>query len=157
MLREVEVANVLRTLLTASRHHLLIADDDEDDRLIIDEAFESVSIPTRREFVDDGQALLDAMHAESDLSDTVVLLDLNMPRMNGLDTLHAIRANSRFRRVPVVVLTTSSASHDVDLAYEGGANTYFVKPNSFAGLTTLAKEIVQYWFMCASLPQPEAS
>lgn len=75
----------------------------------------------------------------------VILLDINMPRVNGLEVLQGLRADPASRLLPVVVLTTSSTSHDVDSAYNLGANSYIVKPVDFEKFRVVAEQIELFW------------
>jgi len=75
----------------------------------------------------------------------VVLLDLKLPKMGGLDVLRQLKAHPRFRKVPVVVLTSSEEDHDVKAAYELGANSYIVKPVNFEKFVEVAEQIEVYW------------
>jgi CheY-like chemotaxis protein len=82
----------------------------------------------------------------------VILLDLKLPRVDGLEVLRQLKAHSQFRRVPVVVLTTSAESHDVARAYELGANSYIVKPVDFDKFVEVASQIEIYWTVINSRP-----
>ncbi|MDP3716041.1 MAG: response regulator, partial [Burkholderiales bacterium] len=75
----------------------------------------------------------------------VILLDINMPRVNGLEVLQALRADPVSRLLPVVVLTTSSTSRDVAAAYNSGANSYIVKPVDFGKFRVVAEQIELFW------------
>jgi CheY-like chemotaxis protein len=83
----------------------------------------------------------------------VILLDINMPRVNGLEVLQALRADPVSRWLPVVVLTTSSTSHDVDSAYNFGANSYIVKPVDFEKFRVVAEQIELFWTVL-NVPPP---
>jgi CheY-like chemotaxis protein len=80
------------------------------------------------------------------------LLDLNLPKMNGRDVLHQLKADPRFRAIPVIILTTSRQEEDIAFCYNEGANTYIVKQPSFEGLLGAIKVIREYWMETATLP-----
>lgn len=82
----------------------------------------------------------------------IILLDLNLPGIDGRDVLQAVKNDRLLRRIPVVILTTSSDERDIDRCYEIGASTYVQKPVSFAGLTAAIRTLRDYWFGLAILP-----
>jgi two-component system response regulator len=139
----------------------VVADDDADDQLLIGEALAETVRLDRVDFVDDGAALLDYLNrrgAFTDLTDqplpSLILLDLNMPRMDGREVLAAIKQDPELRRIPVLVFSTSTAPDDVRLAYELGGNSYIAKPGSYGGLVDVMSAIGHYWFEAARLPAP---
>jgi two-component system response regulator len=142
-------------------HHvtLLCAEDDADDRVLVQDALEQSGLASDLHFVADGEELMDYLLREGRYSDPdtsprphLVLLDLNMPRMDGREALARIRSEPTLRTLPVVVLTTSSAAEDVERVYELGANSYTVKPASFDGLVHLVTELGRYWLGVVELP-----
>lgn len=86
----------------------------------------------------------------------LILLDLNMPGIDGREVLRVIKADSDLRRIPVVILTTSADERDIARCYEIGASTYIQKPVSFAGLTDAIRTMKDYWFGIALLPDGTA-
>ena len=139
---------------------LLCADDDPDDRLLVKDAFQGVRLVNDLRFVGDGEELLDYLLHRGAYEDPrssprplLVLLDLNMPRMNGREALARIRSEPTLRSLPVVVLTTSSARDDVDTVYAIGGNSYIVKPVTFDGLVRVAEELGRYWLQLVELPE----
>jgi two-component system, response regulator len=99
----------------------------------------------------DGEEALDYLFrrgkhaARPDVAPLLVLLDLKMPRLSGIDVLREIKADDRTRRVPVVVMTSSNEDSDVTRAYDLGANSYVVKPFDFAALTEVMRSAGHYW------------
>jgi CheY-like chemotaxis protein len=139
---------------------LLCAEDDPDDRLLVRDAFEGARLANDLRFVRDGEELLDYLLRRGSYRDPrrsprplLVLLDLNMPRMNGREALDQIRSQPALRSMPVVVLTTSSARDDIDALYAAGANSYIVKPVTFDGLVRVAEELGRYWLQLVELPE----
>ena len=138
---------------------ILVADDDSDDRLLIKEAFEEAQLVNPVVFVKDGVELLDYLHRRngfSSLSGTdlpgMILLDLNMPRMDGREALEKIKGDSDLRRIPVIVLTTSKAEADIFHTYDLGTNSFIAKPVTFEGQVGVMKTLRDYWLQIVELP-----
>jgi CheY-like chemotaxis protein len=143
---------------------VLLAEDDEDDRELINEALLNTGHAVRTQFVGDGQELLDYLRtdrAAEDGSDhatpwpSLILLDLNMPRMDGREALAEIKADPSLRRIPVVVLTTSDDHDEVTTAYDLGASAFITKPVSYAGLLEMMGTVAKYWSEVVELPKGE--
>ena len=136
---------------------ILVADDDEDDRLMLRDALCEAQSDSDLRFVVDGVELMDFLHRRDGHADaprpSLVLLDLNMPRMDGREALAAIKGDSRLRKIPVVVLTTSKDANDVDEAYELGVNAFITKPVTYLGLVEVMKVVTRYWLEIADLPR----
>jgi CheY-like chemotaxis protein len=144
---------------------ILIADDDPDDCLLIEEAFKENALEGSFYCVSDGEELLDYLNQRGRFGDpalapspSLILLDLNMPRKDGREALGEIKADPDTRRIPVVVLTTSSADSDVTSSYNLGANSYIAKPPTFQGLLSVTAELIRYWLQTVTLPplEPQA-
>lgn len=140
---------------------IVMADDDADDRALLRDAFREAQVENRLEFVADGRELVDflrmcAQRRErgSDALPAFVLLDLNMPHMDGIDALLEIRSDPQLRHVPILIFSTSTNAQDVLGCYSAGANSYLVKPSSFAEFISLARQLADYWLGIVSLPQP---
>lgn len=138
---------------------ILLADDDEEDQLFTREALEESGWPHDLHCVNDGEELLaylgQANFGTSDeaaLLPDIILLDLNMPRKDGRETLQCLKNDPHFKSIPVVVLTTSCAEQDIVESYAIGANTYITKPVTFEGLVSALKAMGHYWFAIAQLP-----
>ena len=136
------------------RPSILIADDDAGDRLLIEKALEDCRVDSKVSFVKDGQELLQNLTelVRSQSPPALVLLDLNMPRMDGRDVLRIVKHDPTLRSIPIVVLTNSSNPTDVVGAYHEGANTFFQKPMDYAGLVGLMELLAKYWLHAAKLP-----
>jgi CheY-like chemotaxis protein len=132
---------------------ILMADDDADDRLMAREALEEAGLTNVMKFVEDGEELLDYLRQSGAYADPdsaprpgLILLDLNMPRMDGREALREIKADPELRRIPVVVLTTSKAEEDILRTYDLGVNSFITKPVTFEGLVEVMKHLAHYWF-----------
>lgn len=134
-----------------TQFNVLVIDDDEDDQYLIRQAFENDSKAFNLQFASDGTDVLENIEAPTFLPD-LVLLDLNMPVINGFEVLRHFRDSPNYKHVPVVVLTTSSYPSDIERAYQLGANSYVIKPDSHEKLVLLAERIRQYWFNLSELP-----
>jgi CheY-like chemotaxis protein len=141
---------------------ILLADDDEDDRQLTTEALGEAQVRSELRCVEDGEELLDYLRrrgvygpgGRDATRPGVILLDLNMPRMDGREALSQIKSDPELRRIPVVVLTTSRSEEDVVRSYELGANSFITKPTTFTGLVEVARGFARYWFELAELPRP---
>ncbi|MEG4146297.1 response regulator [Microcoleus sp. Pol12B5] len=138
---------------------LLIANDDEDTRFLVKEALREVSLAITSEFVEHGEQVLDYLYRRGQYLGSsnwhqpdLILLDLNMPRLDGRETLTLIRADPHLQQIPVVMLTTSHRRGDVLLCYRLGANSFISKPVTFEGLLEVMKTLCEYWFEIVSLP-----
>lgn len=140
---------------------ILLADDDPDDRLLVREAFEESHLLNTLETVEDGEELMNYLNQRGDYAGkpmpNLILLDLNMPRKNGMEALEEIKADANLRRIPVVILTTSKAEEDVVRTYDLGVNSFVVKPVTFESLVELVKELGRYWFQIVELPDGETA
>lgn len=139
---------------------ILVADDDEDDRLIAAEALEEARLANTVRFVQDGEELLQYLRREAHFADEeefpwpgLILLDLNMPRMDGRQALEQIKKDAKMKRIPVVVLTTSKAHEDVVRSYDLGVNSFISKPVTFEQLVRTMKTLGDYWFGIVTLPE----
>jgi CheY-like chemotaxis protein len=139
--------------------NILMADDDPDDRMLMKEALEENNLPSNIAFVEDGKELLDYLYRRDQYltKDTfkpgLILLDLNMPKVDGREALRIIKSDPLLRRIPVVVLTTSKAEEDVFKTYDLGVNSFICKPVKFEELVQLTREIGIYWFRTVALPK----
>jgi CheY-like chemotaxis protein len=138
---------------------LLIADDDADDRMLIEDAFEESRLRNRRVYVEDGQELLDYLRGQgkhagrnADCLPGLILLDLNMPRMDGRTALSHLKSDPRLKRIPVIVLTTSKAEEDILRTYDLGVSSFIAKPVTFDGLVDVVQALNKYWIELVELP-----
>ncbi len=138
---------------------ILIADDDEEDRILTEEALIGGHLANDLRFVNDGQELLDYLRSEGEYANGktaprpgIILLDLNMPKVDGREALAVLKADPDLKEIPVVVLTTSRAEEDVRQTYELGGNSFITKPVTFAGLVEALRAFSRYWFELVELP-----
>lgn len=145
------------------RVRIVMAEDDPDDRLLAEDALREARLVNELDLVENGEELLDYLlrrGAYSHLAEAplpgLILLDLNMPRMDGREALAQIKEQPHLRRIPVVVLTTSKGEEDVLRTYELGASSYITKPVTFESLVQIMRDLGRYWFEIVRLPhKPE--
>jgi CheY-like chemotaxis protein len=141
---------------------ILIAEDDPDDRLLVKDAFEETRLNTHLRFVEDGEDLMNYLcrrgryrvHEQAP-KPAIILLDLNMPKKDGREALGEIKANSKLRAIPIVILTTSREKADIIRSYDLGANSYVTKPMTFKALVRVVKDLGRYWLNIVELPLDE--
>jgi two-component system, response regulator len=140
-------------------HVILLVEDSASDEELTLRALKKAGIANTVVVVRDGAAALDYLfaagaHSGRDPVDLpqLVLLDLNLPKLGGLDVLRAIRADARTKRLPVVILTSSSETKDVIGGYDGGANSYVVKPVNFTQFAEAVRQLGMYWMLINQPP-----
>ncbi len=135
---------------------VLMADDDDDYYLLTKQAFEEACPGQQLYRVEDGVELMSYLKAEGkyqgSLRPHVILLDLNMPRKNGRQVLQEIKMDPNLRQIPIVILTTSKAEHDIKELYQSGAHSYIGKPLGFNQLVDVIKIFCRYWSETIELP-----
>lgn len=146
----------------AKRIKILMADDDAEDRILTKEAFEESYLLNDLEFVEDGQELMEYLRKEGKYANVenhtlpgLILLDLNMPRKDGREALKEIKSHPDFRKIPVVILTTSRAHQDIVRTYDLGVNCFITKPVSFNELIEVTRTLGKFWFEIVELPPVE--
>jgi len=140
---------------------ILLIEDNPDHTQLILRSFQDHRVANQVRCVSDGRAALDYLFRRGDYADPeksprphLILLDLRLPRVDGLQVLREIKIDDKLRRIPVVVLTTSEAESDVARAYEFHANSYLVKPMDFGKFTQLMDELGFYWLGWNHQPWP---
>ncbi len=143
---------------------ILVADDDADDRMLLQDAFEESRLSNELRFVEDGEQLIAYLRRKGEYADPVnspypgmILLDLNMPKMDGREALKIIKADPSIQRIPVIVLTTSQAEQDIVRTYGLGVSSFICKPVTFEGLVRVVQVLSAYWIEIVELPPTQAS
>jgi CheY-like chemotaxis protein len=138
---------------------ILMADDDADDRDFTRSAMQESRLANDLRCVEDGEELLDYLYRRGRYADPkdsprpgLILLDLNMPRLDGREALREIKADPKLRNIPIVVLTTSKTEEDILRSYNLGANCFITKPVTFEGLVDVVKVLDKHWFQLVELP-----
>ncbi|SRR5258706_6053851 len=148
------------TIKNMNHVDILLVEDSPADVLITREAFAEFRVLNTLHVVEDGVEALaflnqDGKYAAVPRPD-LILLDLNLPRKNGREVLAEIKADPRFKSIPVVILTTSHSEKDVLQAYDQHANCYIVKPVGFNNFVEAMQSIRQFWFSVVTLPPEES-
>jgi CheY-like chemotaxis protein len=137
---------------------VLVAEDDDNDILLLGRVFQKFGI-SRFHFVHDGQEAIDYLQARGKYSDrskfpfpNLLITDLKMPRLGGLEVLNWVREHNHFSVIPTIVFSASGQDSDVKTAYELGANTYIQKPSSLEELQRMVTLVLEYWAMSV-IPQ----
>lgn len=139
---------------------VLVAEDNEDHLFLTKRALEQTNSGLRLEVegVRDGEEALDYFYRRGRFEDAqrphMVLLDLKMPKVNGLEVLEKLKADPDLRSIPVVVLTSSDRPEDIEATYSRGGNSFVTKPVSPSGMREGLREITDYWMQVAALPEP---
>ncbi|MEA3350643.1 MAG: response regulator [Chloroflexota bacterium] len=136
---------------------ILLVEDNPDDQELTIRAFNKNNIANRIDIVDDGEKALDYLFSRGDYqykkpNPVLVLLDLKLPKVDGLEVLRQIRNDERTRYIPVVVLTSSKEEQDIVESYQFGANSYVQKPVDFVDFLEAVKNLGLYWLVLNQLP-----
>jgi chemotaxis family two-component system response regulator Rcp1 len=139
------------------RHiEILLVEDSPADILLTREAFQESRIVNTIHVAEDGIQAMDFLFKRGEYASAsrpdLILLDLNLPRKNGREVLAEIKADPELKKIPIVVLTTSSAEEDVLRAYDLNANCYVVKPVGFDNFMQAMQSIRHFWFSVVTLP-----
>jgi CheY-like chemotaxis protein len=135
---------------------VLLIEDDPGDVLMTQEAFEEHKVRNKLNVVRDGEAALAYLRCEDQYADAprpdLILLDLNLPRIDGREVLAVIKEDGDLRRIPVVVLTTSQADEDILRSYSLHANAYVTKPVDFERFIAVVRQIDEFFVSVVKLP-----
>jgi CheY-like chemotaxis protein len=139
---------------------ILLVEDSPDDALLIQRAFRKANLANSVQLVRDGEEAVAYLKGDPPFSDrsqfplpVLMLLDLKLPRRSGLEVLEWVRQDSTLKRLPVVVLTSSRESVDVNRAYDLGVNSYLTKPVGFEALLEMVKRVNLYWLILNEPPE----
>ena len=131
---------------------ILVAEDDADDRFLIQTAFEEKGYTDKLDFVENGVELISYLNDNlKNGIPRIILLDLNMPKKDGRQVLRELKQHELFKRIPIVVFTTTKNENEIGRCYDLGANTYIVKPTTFNELLFLVEQIRSYWLNVATI------
>ncbi|MDQ1090113.1 MULTISPECIES: response regulator [unclassified Siphonobacter] len=130
---------------------ILVVEDDEDDRELLQIAFNEGDYKGELFFANDGEHAWQLLN-DGSVEPSLLLLDINMPRLNGMELLEKLKSTLRFKALPVLMFTTSSNEGMVRKAYELGANSYVVKPQNFQRLSEIWDQVYSYWTQMIQLP-----
>ncbi|MBD3627319.1 response regulator [Cyclobacterium sp.] len=135
--------------------HILLVEDNEGDILLTLEAFEESKIKTEVSVARNGQEALDFLYQNENYSQAkkpdLILLDINMPILNGHEVLEHIKSDPKLKKIPVIMLTTSAHEKDINLAYEYHTNSYVKKPLNMADFLEAILKIEEFWLQLSTL------
>ncbi|NOX20755.1 MAG: response regulator [Nitrospirae bacterium] len=139
---------------------ILLVEDDPNDVILIKRAFQKNGLINPIKVVSNGEEAIQYLEGKGPFSDRarypipiLILLDLKMPKMSGFEFLKWVRAHPKYKKIIVVILTSSRESPDINRAYELGANSFLVKPVEFTDLIRLVKELHLYWILLNEPPK----
>ena len=138
---------------TAELMRILLVEDSLADVELTLDALRDAKVANDVTVVRDGEAALHHLRGDADSAPDLVILDLNLPRLTGHEVLAAMRADESLRRIPVAVLTTSSAESDVEKSYDLGANCFLTKPVEIEQFIHVVQSIDTFWLGLVRLPQ----
>lgn len=133
---------------------ILIVEDDRVDAMTIDRVLKELEVPNRAVFCTDGVEGVEYLNEHRSTLPAIILLDINMPRMNGIEFLRIIRKDSEFKKLPVVILTTSTEEQDKIDSFELGISGYMVKPVDYDKFVGMIQVIIKYWRL-SEFPQED--
>lgn len=140
---------------------ILLVDDNDDDIVLLEESLKDSKFVNLLHVVHDGEEALAYLRRQSPYQSAtppgLVLLDINMPKMNGFEVLGAMKADPDLKTIPVVMLTTSTRDEDIVRSYDGGACSFVSKPVSFESLKDVIKQFALYWSLVAVVPPPRSA
>jgi CheY-like chemotaxis protein len=135
-----------------SKYTILLVEDEENDAMLVEMAFRKNNISNPVQWTRDGVEAIAYLNGDGIYADRerypfpeVLILDLKMPRMSGLELLAWVREHPEYRVIPTIIMTSSRQDPDVEKAYNLGANTYMIKPSSFGELAKMVKLAHEYW------------
>ena len=144
---------------STSKVEILLVEDNPGDIVLFTEALEESHSRSNLNTVEDGEEAINFLHQRGHFKyaprPQLIILDLNLPRLNGREVLQEIRSQSNFDNIPIVVLTTSKSDRDMAEAYRLHANCYIVKPVDLKQFMNVLKEIIHFWLNVAHLPSEE--
>jgi CheY-like chemotaxis protein len=139
--------------------HILLVDDNEGDILLTREALEEARIINKISIAYDGMQAIDLLKKSARVAGAMpdlILLDINLPKMNGTEVLSIIKTDPDLRRIPVIMLTTSSSEKDIFASYDNYANCYITKPVDLDRFMDVVRTIEDFWISIVKLPKTHA-
>lgn len=142
--------------MTTTKPHILLIEDNEGDVILIEEAFEECSKEFNLTIARDGGEAMDYLFKRDDFNDDekpdLILLDINLPRYNGHEILKKLKQDKALKRIPVIMLTTSTRDKDIEMAYEAHCNAFISKSLEMDDFISSIVKITEFWFDVVTLP-----
>jgi chemotaxis family two-component system response regulator Rcp1 len=141
-----------------SEIHILLVEDNEGDIVLTLEALKEAKLKNKISVVRDGEQALQFLHRQGRFTDEdmpqLILLDINLPKIDGKEVLHKIKTDPDLKKIPVVILTTSSSEKDILEAYNNYANCYITKPVDLDKFIDVIHTVEDFWISIVQLPKP---
>jgi chemotaxis family two-component system response regulator Rcp1 len=135
---------------------ILLVEDNKADVRLVEEALKNSSLTYEMAMVRDGVAAMAYLHQEGEYAAAsrpdLIILDLNLPKKDGREVLAEIKSNPQFKRIPVVILTTSKNEDDIQQSYDLNANCFITKSRNLSQLFTIVRRIEEFWLTTVTLP-----
>jgi len=135
-------------------HVIMLVEDDDVDILSTKRAFKELAIPNPLIVTKNGEEALEYLNRKSITLPGIIILDLNMPKMNGIEFLKELKSRQNLNMIPVIVLTTSSNHQDIERSFENQVAGYLIKPMDFNNFKEYIQKIVDYWKICELPVEP---
>ncbi len=136
--------------------HILVIEDNLDDAHLLEFAFKKQKFNTNLHFVSNGNRAVDFLNHRGEFQNTptpsLIILDLNLPQMDGIEILDEVKKNSRIETIPIIVFTSSEANKDILASYNFHANAFITKPTQLNELVFVVKVLCDFWFSVVNLP-----
>ncbi|KAA9040855.1 response regulator [Ginsengibacter hankyongi] len=133
--------------------NILLIEDNEGDVELIKEAFSSDAARLEISVIDNGEDALLSLKSKDRVLPDLILLDINLPKVDGREVLHFVKNDDGLKKIPVVMLTTSSLQKDIEYSYNNYANCYIVKPGNLPDFIRTLKSIERFWLNCVTYLQ----
>ena len=139
--------------------NILLVEDTDNDVIITQRAFKKVKVTNDLYIVRDGQEALDFIFHEGKYAETkpptpgLILLDINMPKINGFQVLERLKSNPVYKIIPIVMITVSDRDEDIVRSYNGGAVSYITKPVNFESFVNVIEQFEIYWTLVSKVPK----
>ncbi|RNI33434.1 response regulator [Hanamia caeni] len=135
------------------KSNILLIEDNEGDVELIREALSCHSAALEISVIDNGEDAIFSLKSEQKILPDLILLDINLPKVDGKEVLHFVKNNAELKKIPVIILTSSSLQKDIDYCYNNHANCYIVKPIHLEGFMNTIELIEKFWLRCATYLQ----
>lgn len=138
---------------------ILLIEDNDDDIVILKRVFKKAQIANKLHIARNGEDALDFLYHQGKYSEEkssapgLILLDINMPGMNGFDIIKKLKTDFKYRKVPIIMLTTSNREEDIAKSYESGACSYITKPADFNSFVKIIEQFKIYWTFVSKIPE----
>jgi CheY-like chemotaxis protein len=143
------------TINRPETQYILMAEDDLEDQLIMTDAFQEVQLEKQIRFVENGEMVLEFLKQHADELPSLIVLDLNMPLLNGTQTLRQLKQSEEFKKIPVIIYSTSFNLIEMEECMRLGADSYTIKPNTFTECKQIASKFFD--FCCNKYAFPSIS